>query len=271
MGNRFLGGIAPGAMPWLHRYVGNPVLSAIGRLFFHTPARDFHCGLRGFSRAAAQKMDLRSGGMELASEIIIKASLMGMRVCEVPTTLSPDRRDRKPHLRTFRDGWRHLRFLLLYSPRWLFAYPGILLVFLGGLASAILFLGPVRAGTRLIDFHTLFVAGTLMMIGTSMLAFSVVTRVFAYNAGLLPARPAFFGLFRYLNLEKGLLVGILVFGLGIGLVAYTAVLSGSEDFSSLGFERTIRLVYGGSLALTFGAQTILTSFVLSVLGIEARE
>jgi hypothetical protein len=216
-------------------------------------------------------MDLRSGGMELASEIVIKASLLGMRVCEVPTTLSPDGRDRKPHLRTFRDGWRHLRFLLLYSPRWLFAYPGLTLVIVGSILSAILFLGPVRAGPRLFDFHSLFLAGTIIMIGTSMLAFSVITRVFAYNTGLLPARPAFFNLFRYLNLEKGLLAGTLLFVLGLALVAYAAVLSGSPGFSSIGFDRSIRLVYGGSLALTVGAQAVLTSFVLSVLGIEARE
>ncbi|MCL4824927.1 MAG: glycosyltransferase family 2 protein, partial [Anaerolineales bacterium] len=138
MGNRFLGGIKKGAMPWHHRYIGNPILSFIGRLFFHSPARDFHCGLRGFTKSAIEQMNLQTAGMELASEIVIKASLLDMKVCEVPTTLSPDGRDRPPHLRSFRDGWRHLRFLLVYSPTWLFLYPGLFLVCIGGLLSLLL-------------------------------------------------------------------------------------------------------------------------------------
>src|ERR1041384_6336977 len=141
MGNRFKGGIRPGAMPWHHKYIGNPILSFIGHLFFKTPARDFHCGLRGFTRAAIEKMNLQTTGMEFASEIVIKSSILEMKVCEVPTTLSPDGRDRPPHLHSFRDGWRHLRFLLIYSPRWLFLYPGLILMIFGGLTSIALFFG----------------------------------------------------------------------------------------------------------------------------------
>ncbi|MBE0672145.1 MAG: glycosyltransferase family 2 protein, partial [Anaerolineales bacterium] len=144
MGNRFKGGIKKGAMPWHHQYIGNPILSFLGKLFFKTPANDFHCGLRGFTKAAIEKMDLQTTGMELASEIVIKSSILKMRTCEVPTTLSPDGRDRPPHLRSFRDGWRHLRFLLIYSPSWLFFYPGIILSIVGSIFSLVLFFGPLN-------------------------------------------------------------------------------------------------------------------------------
>jgi glycosyltransferase involved in cell wall biosynthesis len=268
MGNRFQGGISRGAMPWHHRWIGNPVLSFIGRLFFQTPSHDFHCGMRGFTRQAVRRMALQSGGMELASEIVIKASLLKMKVCEVPTRLRPDRRGRPPHLRSFHDGWRHLRFLLLFSPRWLFAYPGLLLALFGGLLSAVLLTGPIRAGGRLLDFHSLFLTGAMIVLGSSMLAFSVIARVFAYNAGLLPSRPAFFRLSRFLNLERGLLAGFLAALVGAGLIAYASVLSTSPGFSTIGFDRSIRLVYAGSMALIIGGQTVLTSFLLSVLGMK---
>ncbi len=271
MGNRFKGGIAAGAMPWHHRYIGNPLLSSIGRLFFHTPVNDFHCGIRGFSKDAAERMQLHATGMEMASEIVIKASILGMKVCEVPTTLSPDQRGRRPHLRSFRDGWRHLRFLLIYSPRWLFAYPGGFLILAGLVLSIILFRGPVEIGYRLIDFHSFFLTGAMLIIGANMLAFSAITRVYAYNVGLLPSQPGFYWLFRYLNLEKGLAVGGTVLLLGSGLVIYAAVLSQSPGFSAIGFNKSIRLVYGGSVGLIAGAQIILTSFVLSILGLEVRK
>ena len=267
MGNRFKGGIKKGAMPWHHRYIGNPVLSFIGRLFFKTPARDFHCGIRAFTKSAIQKMDLQSGGMELASEIVIKASLMDMKVCEVPTTLSPDRRGRPPHLRSFRDGWRHLRFLLIYSPAWLFLYPGLILVFLGGLLSLLLFFGPVNIGFRYIDFHTFIAAGSLTYIGLIMLSFAAITRVYAYYSRLLPRQPRFFPIFKYINLEKGLLTGSVLAAAGLLLVARALLLS--SNFAQIGFDNSVRLVFGGSLALVSGAQVIMTSFVLSMLGMKA--
>ena len=148
MGNRFAGGIEPGAMPPLHKYLGNPVLSAIGRVFFRIPVRDFHCGLRAFRRDSILKLNLRTTGMEFASEMVVKASLAGLRMTEVPTTLSPDGRSRPPHLRSWRDGWRHLRFLLLYSPRWLFFYPGIATLAVGLFASALLLPGPLPSTSR---------------------------------------------------------------------------------------------------------------------------
>jgi glycosyltransferase involved in cell wall biosynthesis len=266
IGNRFKGGIAPGAMPWHHRYVGNPVLSFVGRWFFHTPARDFHCGIRGLRKAAVERMKLRTTGMELASEIVIKASILEMRVCEVPTRLFPDGRQRRPHLRSFQDGWRHLRFLLVYSPRWLFAYPGLLLFTLGLVMSLVLSSGPIYLGSRLIDFHSLIVAGTMTVVGITMLSFSAITRVYSYNAGLLPKEPRFYSLFRYFNLERGLTVGSAV--LLVGLLVIGDAIRLAPEFSLIGYNTSIRLVFGGCLATIVGSQVIFTSFVLSILGIR---
>jgi hypothetical protein len=266
MGNRFKGGVKKGAMPWHHRYIGNPILSFLGKLFFKTPANDFHCGLRGFTKKAVEKMNLQTTGMELASEIVIKSSIMGMKVCEVPTTLSPDGRDRPPHLRSFRDGWRHLRFLLIYSPKWLFFYPGLILLAIGGIISFILFLGPIHVGFRLIDFHSFIVTGAIMILAMNMISFAVITRVFAYNTGLLPAQPEFYSLLKYFNLEKGLGVGFVVFS--VGLIMAIRAIALSPEFNFIGFDKSIRLVFGGSLTMIIGGQTILTSFVLSILGIN---
>lgn len=266
MGNRFKGGIKKGAMPWHHRYIGNPILSFIGKLFFKTPANDFHCGLRGFTKDAIEKMDLQTTGMELASEIVIKASILGMNTCEVPTTLSPDGRDRPPHLNSFRDGWRHLRFLLLFSPSWLFLYPGLFLVVIGGVISVRLAVGPVYIGFRYIDFHTFIVAGSLVYLGLNLISFAIITRVYAFYKGLLPHEPRFFPLFKFFNLEKGLIAGFVLALLGLSLMVQALWLS--PNFEQIGFDNSVRLVFGGSLALASGAQIILTSFVLSILGIN---
>jgi len=268
MGNRFKGGILPGAMPWHHRYIGNPVLSFIGKLFFRSPANDFHCGIRGFTKAAIEQINPQTTGMEFASEIVIKASILGLKVCEVPTRLFPDGRDRPPHLRSFRDGWRHLRFLLLYSPAWLFLYPGLFLLAAGGLLSLLLFFGPVNIGFRYIDFHTFIAAGSLSYLGLNMVSFAVITRVYAYQSGLLPNQPRFSPLFRYINLEKGLLAGGLLFALGLILLGRALLLS--NTFAQIGFDNSVRLVFGGALALVSGAQVIFTSFVLSMLGMKIK-
>lgn len=266
MGNRFKGGILPGAMPWHHRYIGNPVLSFIGKLFFRSPANDFHCGIRGFTKRAIENINPQTSGMEFASEIVIKASILGMKVCEVPTRLFPDGRDRPPHLRSFRDGWRHLRFLLLYSPAWLFMYPGLFLLAAGGLLALLLFFGPVNIGFRYIDFHTFIAAGSLSYLGLNMVSFAAIMRVYAYQSGLLPNQPRFFTIFRYINLEKGLLTGGLLFALGLILLLRALLLS--DNFAQIGFDSSVRLVFGGALALVSGAQVIFTSFVLSMLGLK---
>src|SRR4029453_5465477 len=242
MGNRFEGGIKPGAMPLLHRYLGNPVLSAVGRLFFSSPCGDFHCGLRGFSKDAILKMDLRTTGMEFASEMVVKATLFKMRISDVPTTLSPDGRSRPPHLRSWRDGWRHLRFMLLYSPRWLFLYPGVALV-LAGLAVGIwLIPGPRRLGNVIFDVHTLVYAAFAVLLGLHAIGFAAFTKVFAISEGLLPEDPRFRRLVRWVTLEIGLGVGTAL--MVVGLVGSVLALGGwaERHFGGLDPQQTLRLV-----------------------------
>ena len=207
MGNRFRGGIAKGAMPPLHRYFGNPVLTGIGKLFFRSPCHDFHCGMRGFRKDSFVRMDIRSTGMEFASEMVVKAGLLGMKVSEVPTTLSPDGRSHPPHLRTWRDGWRHLRFLLLYSPRWLFLYPGTVLILLGLGVCAWLLPGPKTLNEIEFDVHTLLYAFASVLLGFQLVAFAVFTKVFAISEGLLPEDPRLSHAFEYITLETGLAFG----------------------------------------------------------------
>jgi len=210
MGNRFSGGIAPGAMPALHRYLGNPVLSAVGRIFFGSPVHDFHCGLRGFRRDAVLKLSLQSTGMEFASEMVVKATLAKLRIEEVPTTLSPDGRSRPPHLRSWRDGWRHLRFLLLYSPRWLFLIPGLMLVTLGLVSGAALVLGPVTLGNVTLDVDTLVAAAAVLVIGYQAILFALLTKIYAIEERFLPPDPRLDAYLKHVTLERGLAAGGLI-------------------------------------------------------------
>ena len=216
MGNRFKGGIEPGAMSWKNRYIGNPVLSFIGRLFFHADVGDFHCGLRGFSLSAFEKMDLRTTGMEFASEMVIKGKLMGLKITEVPTFMRQDGRSRAPHLRPYRDGWRHLRFMLMYSPRWLFLYPGIFLILLGLAGCAWLLPGPQFFHGIEFDVHTLLYAFVFVLLGFQLVAFAVFTKIFAISEGLLPEDTRLNRTFRYITLETGLAAGALLIALGLG-------------------------------------------------------
>lgn len=270
MGNRFKGGIAPGAMPFKHRYLGNPVLTAIGRLFFHSPAGDFHCGLRAFQRAAVVKMDLRTTGMEFASEMVVKASLHGMRITEVPTTLSRDGRSRRPHLRSWRDGWRHLRFLLLFSPRWLFLYPGLLLMLSGLIAGGWLLRGPVFIENVGFDVQTLLYAAVAIVIGFQAIVFAVFTKAFAISEGLLPADPRFNSLFRIVTLERGIAVGILLLLAGVSGSIYAVSFWDERSFGPLDPSKTLRIIIPSVTALILGSQIVLSSFFLSVLGLRRR-
>jgi len=268
MGNRFRGGIAPGAMPPLHRYLGNPVLTGIGRLFFKSPSGDFHCGLRGFNKAAIERLNLRTTGMEFASETVVKASLHGLRITEVPTTLSVDGRSRPPHLRSWRDGWRHLRFLLVYSPRWLFLYPGLLLMIVGALVAGWLVLGPRVVDGITFDVHTLLYAAMAIVIGYQTVNFAVFTKVFAITEGLLPEDPRLSKLFRYVTLETGLIAGGLLFFGGLALSLYALSSWGAHSFGPLDPSHTLRLVIPAVALITLGLQTILSSFFLSILGLK---
>ena len=272
MGNRFAGGIKTGAMPTLHKYVGNPVLSFVARLFFGGETGDFHCGMRAFRRDKILALDLRTVGMEWASEMVVKSHLAKYRVAEVPTILYPDRRPRRPHLRTWRDGWRHLRFLLLYSPRWLFFYPGALLMAIGGLVGARLLLGPFQAGALGFDVHTLIYAAAMVIVGYQAVAFAFFTKIFAVSEGLLPEDPRLPVLFRYVTLEVGIVVGLAMVIVGIGTGAVALRMWTEAGFGSLAdrSETTLRYVIVSSAALALGFETIVASFFLSVLGLRVR-
>jgi glycosyltransferase involved in cell wall biosynthesis len=270
MGNRFKGGILPGAMPPLHRYLGNPVLTAIGKLFFKSPIGDFHCGLRAFRKDAIDQLQLRTLGMEFASEMVVKASIFGLRIAEIPTTLAPDRRDRPSHLRTWRDGWRHLRFLLLYSPRWLFLYPGITLFLLGTAVGLWLLSGPRHVGSVTFDVHTLLFAAMTILIGFQSILFSTLSKVFAISEGLLPKDPRFDRLFTLINLEVGLVAGFLLILAGTGAWIWGLEFWKTQHFGALDPERTLRIAIPGVLLFTLGFQIVLSSFFLSVMGMSRR-
>jgi hypothetical protein len=270
MGNRFRGGIADQAMPFLHRYLGNPVLTGIGRLFFGSPCGDFHCGIRGFRKDSFLRMDIRSTGMEFASELVVKASLLRMKVSEVPTTLSPAGRNRSPHLRTWRDGWRHLRFLLMYSPRWLFLYPGILLMFLGLVGCALLLPGRRVFHGIGFDVHTLLYAFVSVLLGFQLVAFATFTKVFAITEGLLPEDPRLNRVFRWVTLETGLAVGGLLMLLGVGGSIFAVSGWARESFGALDAGHTLRIVMPSVFSLTMGVQITFSSFFLSILGLRRR-
>ncbi len=270
MGNRFRGGIKKDAMPPLHHYFGNPLLSWLGRLFFRSHVGDFHCGLRGFRKDAYERMGLRTTGMEFATEMIVKATVLRLPIAEVPTTLSPDGRSRPPHLRTWRDGWRHLRFLLLYSPRWLFLYPGMASILIGTVLGLWLLPGPRTVGNVIFDVHTMVYAAAFVLLGFQSIAFAVFTKFFAISEGLLPADPMLDKLFRYITLEVGLALGALLTVGGLLTSVYAVRAWGSAHFGPLDYSHTMRMVIPASLSLTLGFQTIFASFFMSVLGLRRR-
>jgi len=271
MGHRFLGGIKAGAMPVLNRYLGNPVLSGLGRLFYRTRIGDFHCGMRGFSKAALERMNLRTTGMEFASEMVVKATLLKLRITEVPTTLSPDGRDRAPHLRRWRDGWRHVRFLLLYSPRWLFLYPGLALCLQGLAVGAWLLPGPRHVGGIEISVHTLVYAAMAVLLGFQAVQFATFSKVFAQAEGLLPPDPRVDWLCGdAFPLEAGLAVGGALVLLGLGGSVYSVWHWKNASFGPLLPDQTLRTVIPSVLGLVLGMQVIFGSFFLSVLGMKRR-
>jgi glycosyltransferase involved in cell wall biosynthesis len=271
MGNRFAGGIQAGAMPWKNRYLGNPLLSWVGRLFFRTPIGDFHCGMRGFSAAAFERMDLRTTGMEFASEMIIKAALLGLRVTEVPTVLRPDGRQRPSHLRPWRDGWRHLRFMLLFSPRWLFLYPGSALMAGGLVAGALLLRGPIVVGRVHFDINTLLFAAIAVLLGFQAVAFAVLGKFFTIHAGLRAPDARFERWLQAFTLEAGLIGGLLLVAVGLGLSLFSVWLWRQRGFGDLIPSQMLRWVIPGALSLTLGCQLILTSLFLSVLRLDTRK
>ena len=262
------GTIMPGAMPWKNRWLGNPVLSTIGRIFFRCPAQDFHCGLRGFSRAAYEKMELQTTGMEFASEMVIKGTFKSLRITEVPITLHKDGRSRPPHLKPWRDGWRHLRFMLIYSPRWLFLMPGLFLGLLGFIASAFLVGAPVRANGVSFDVGTLAVSCMLVIVGFQLVAFAFFTKVFAIAEGLLPEDPKLSRIFNIFTLERGIVAGLLVLLAGLVCLGRAVWIWEQINYGAMPYAENLRRLIPAVALIVLGVQAIFSSFFMSVLGLK---
>ena len=270
MGNRFLGGIQPDAMPALHKYLGNPVLTGIGRLLFKSPLGDFHCGLRGFRRSSILSLGLTSTGMEFASEMVVKATLRKLRIAEVPTTLHPDGRSRPPHLRSWRDGWRHLRFLLLLSPAWLFFYPGLLMLLVGSLVMIWLWSGQQSAGGVTFGINTLVFASAGVIGGFQAIVFYMFAKTYATRSGLLPDDPVVTRLRQVLRLESGLIAGVLLVVIGFALATYAVGMWGARSFGELDLQESQRVVIPSATLLVLGLQVVFSSCLLSFLQLDSR-
>ena len=264
------GRIEKGAMPWLNRFVGNPVLSGLARLFFKCPIHDFHCGLRGFSKSAFERMQLTTTGMELATEMVVKSKLYGLSICEVPISLHPDKRDRPPHLRRWRDGWRHLRFLLLYSPKWLFFYPGLLMAFLGLAGASALICGPLRVGRAVLDVHSLAYALLCCQMGLQLVLFAIFTKTYAIQARLLPQDKAFEKWTSWLTVEWGILVGACVAAAGLLLAVSAFTIWKRFDFGPLNVTCTLRIVLPSATLFSSGVEIGFASFVLGVFKLPRK-
>ena len=271
MGNRFKGGIEKGAMPPLHQYLGNPVLSFIGRLFFTSKIGDFHCGLRGFNRQAIIDIELCTTGMEFASEMVVKATLNNLKITEVPTVLHPDERNTPPHLNTWSDGWRHLRFLLVYSPRWLFFYPGIFLILFGLAMSALLIGTKVELKNIHFDVHSLLYLSAAFYLGYQFVSFYVFAQYFGIMNNLLPDSKRFQRLLKFFSLERGIFVGLLLIFTGLALSGYAIWIWKGTGFGELDPSSVFRIVIPSVFLLIVGVQTILNSFFLGILGLNATK
>ena len=270
-GNRFKGGIRPGAMPWLHRWLGNPTLSFIGKRLYGTPCGDIYCGLRGFDRQRIEQLDIRSSGMEFAIEMIVKATMQGLRVTEVPTTLSPDAEGREPHLNTWTDGWKSVRLLLLYSPKWLFLYPGLFLLAVGIAGMAWLIPGERTIGGVGFDVSTLLYFSLAVIIGLQAMYFFLTARWFGIMEGLLPEDPLIRRIVeRPRRLEWALLIGTLLFVTGLGLSLYALGRWNEADFGPLDYPDTLRIVIPGATLICVGMQTVFSALFLGVLGLRRR-
>jgi glycosyltransferase involved in cell wall biosynthesis len=270
MGNRFLGGIKPGAMPWKNRYIGNPILSWVGRVLFRCDAKDFHCGLRAFTKKAFQEMDLRTTGMEFASEMVIKANIFKMKVAEVPIILSPDGRSRPPHLRPWRDGWRHLRFMFLFSPKWLFIIPGLLILAITLPLYLILLSGPLQLGSVELDVHTLFYAEAGLVIGYLAVCLGMVVKLFGIREGLLRVKSNMDSFYSFPLLEIGSIAGLVLTIAGGVLASYALNSWRLEGFGGLPTHPLLRMVSLSTALILFGAITFLMSLIMGFLSLPTR-
>jgi len=268
MGNRFQGGIAPGAMPPLHRYLGNPVLSGIGRLFYNTPIGDFHCGLRAFRRDKVMDLRLKTSGMEFASEMVVKAQLAGLVLAEVPTTLSPDGRTRAPHLRSWRDGWRHLKFLLTYAPKWLFFYPGAALAVAGLVLLALLLPGNITVGSVRLGVHTLLFAAAGLIIGAQLMSFAVLARLFGVRERLWPSSARTELARSWFTIDRGCVAGAVLLVSGIGVAVAALMGWAGAGYGDMNAEGLMRLAIPSVLLCSLGVQALVTGFFATLLTAE---
>jgi glycosyltransferase involved in cell wall biosynthesis len=269
MGNRFKGGINAGAMPFLHRYLGNPVLSFLGRLLFNSKVRDFHCGLRGFNADRVRSLHLVTTGMEFASEMVVRASLAGYRIEEVPTTLAPDGRTRRSHLRTWKDGWRHLRFLLIYSPKWLFLYPGLALILVGLIGATMLLPGEVMIAPDVrLDVHTFLVAAMCVLLGLQSVTFAIIARRYATRSGLIPPSPRYGDVLEWMSLERMLLIGLVLAIFGLGGFAWSLSVWARTGFGPLDYPLVMRILIASMTAIAAAIQLVLSAFLMSILDIK---
>lgn len=271
MGNRFMGGIQSGAMPWKNRYIGNPFLTWVGQMLFQCPVGDFHCGLRGFSKEAFMRLDLRTTGMEFASEMVIKASLLQMRIIEVPTKLAKDGRSRPPHLRPWRDGWRHLRFMLLFSPRWLFFYPGLFIFLASLIIYARLIYGSFNIAELTFDIHTLFFAQATLVMGYLTLIFGVIVRLFGMREGLLQQNKILTKINKYPILEIGSLCGLLSLLIGVFAGAYSFNIWRQLEFGSITTNAVLRIVSLSTTLIMLGGITVLMALMMGFISLPARQ
>lgn len=269
MGNRFKGGIEKGAMPFSHKYIGNPVLSFLGRLFYKSRIGDFHCGLRGYNTSRMRDLSLKTTGMEYASEMVVKATLSEYRITEVPTTLSKDGRSHPPHLNTWRDGWRHLKFLLMHSPKWLFLYPGVLLTLVGLVGIVLLTIGPVQIGRVTFDIQTLLYASAFLLLGVNMILFSQYTETYARTTGFIPMRPER-GFSKFFSVEKGIVLGVLLFITGIVCSVLAVTVWSKFSYGELNPNRTMRLTIPAFTAIVLGTEMIFSSFFIGILKIKHK-
>jgi glycosyltransferase involved in cell wall biosynthesis len=268
IGHRFRGGIRPGAMPLLHRYLGNPLLSFAGRLFFSSRIGDFHCGLRGVDRAAALRLGLSSPGMEFASEMVVKATLAGWRIAEIPTVLSPDGRSRAPHLRSWRDGWRHLRFLLMMSPRWLMLYPGTCLIAIGISAELAILHGPIVIGGVGFDIHTMLYAAGSTILGLQLVLFSLLARTVGVLKNLLPMSPPLARFLRIFTLERGILLGLSLGLAGLGVAIYSVESWAHARLAALDPATMMRVAIPSVTLMLAGAEIVFASFLLGFIDVR---
>ena len=269
-GNRFKGGIEKGAMPWSHKYIGTPIISFLGRLFYHSKIGDFNCGMRGYNRQSILNLELKCVGMEYASEMIVQANLNNLKIIEIPTTLKKDGRSRPPYLKSFSDGWRHLKFLLLYSPKWLFLIPGMILMMIGLIGSFMFVFRNIQLGSIVLGVHSRLYLGAMVVVGLQMVIFSLFAKIYAINSGMNPKSDRLIKFLSKITLEKGLLFGGFLTIVGIGLTIYSMMLWEKRGWGNLDPVKIMPITIPAVYFIIMGVQIVFASFFLGILNIEYK-